>query len=250
MAAERKFIEDRVNKIIELKRKVCGDDKSKSFVVLNQQGIDPNSLDSLAREGIVALRRTKRRNMERITLACGGQPMNSVEDLTPECLGYAGVVYEHAIGDDKFTFIEDLKNPLSVTILIKGPNKHTLTQVKDAIYDGLRAIKNAMEDKSLIAGAGAFEVAAHSALVNYKHEVKGKAQLGVQAYADALLVIPKTLAANAGFDQQDVMVKLLQEHRSTGQPIGVDLTSGEPVLPADLGIFDNYRVKRQLINSW
>jgi len=239
-----------VQKIIELKKKVCGNDKSKNFVVINQSGVDPISLDALAKEGIVALRRAKRRNMERLTLACGGQPMNSVEDLKPECLGYAGSVYEHALGEEKYTFVEELKNPLSVTILIKGPNKHTITQVKDAIYDGLRAIKNTIEDKSLIPGAGAFEIGLHSTLVKYRNEVKGKAQLGVQAFADALLVIPKTLAVNGGFDQQDVLVKLLQEYNAMKQPVGIDLQSGDAINPCDLGIYDNYRVKKQLLNSW
>jgi T-complex protein 1 subunit zeta len=249
VAAERKFIVDRVEKIVELKNKVCGDDPEKSFVVINAQGIDPVSLDALAKAGIVALRRAKRRNMERITLACGGSAMNSVESLGPECLGFAGVVYEHTLGEEKYTFIEELKEPKSVTILIKGPNKHSMNQIKDAVYDGLRAIKNALEDEALVPGAGAFEVAAYSALLKYKTEVKGKSQLGVQAFADALLVIPKTLAANAGFDVQDVVVKLLSEYAANGRPVGVDLKSGEPMDPAEGGIFDNYKVKRQLLES-
>lgn len=171
VAAERKFIEARCNKIIDLKNKVCGDDPSKNFVVINQQGIDPNSLDLLAKAGITALRRAKRRNMERLTKACGGLPMNSLEDLTPECLGYAGLVYEHTLGEEKFTFVEDLKNPESVTILIRGPNKYSIRQIKDAIFDGLRAIKNTIEDGSLVPGAGAFEVALHSELVEFKPKV-------------------------------------------------------------------------------
>uniref|UniRef100_A0A673LG61 T-complex protein 1 subunit zeta-like n=1 Tax=Sinocyclocheilus rhinocerous TaxID=307959 RepID=A0A673LG61_9TELE len=178
--AERKFIEDRVMKIIELKNKVCADTK-KGFVVINQKGIDPFSLDALAKEGIVALRRAKRRNMERLTLACGGVAMNSVDDLTPECLGHAGLVYEHTLGEEKYTFIEKCGNPRSVTLLVKGPNKHTLTQIKDAMRDGLRAVKNAIEDGSVVAGAGAFEVAVADALVKHKPKVKGRAQLGVQA---------------------------------------------------------------------
>ncbi|XP_016114306.1 T-complex protein 1 subunit zeta-like [Sinocyclocheilus grahami] len=115
--AERKFIEDRVMKIIELKNKVCADTK-KGFVVINQKGIDPFSLDALAKEGIVALRRAKRRNMERLTLACGGVAMNSLDDLTAECLGHAGLVYEHTLGEEKYTFIEKCGNPRSVTLLV------------------------------------------------------------------------------------------------------------------------------------
>ena len=101
--------------------------------MINQKGIDPFSLDALAKEGILGLRRAKRRNMERLALACGGQAMNSVEELTEDCLGQAGLVYEHVLGENKFTFVEQCANPQSVTILMKGPNKHTLQQTKDAV---------------------------------------------------------------------------------------------------------------------
>lgn len=248
VAAERKFIDERVRKIIELKKKVC-DGTNKSFVIFNQKGIDPLSLDALAREDILALRRAKRRNMERLTLACGGTAMNSVEAIEPSCLGHAGLVYEHQLGEDKFTFVEECKNPLSVTLLIKGPNSFTIAQIKDAIRDGLRAIKNAIDDGSVVAGAGAFEIKAHDALVKLKTTVKGRARLGVQAFADALLVIPKTLARNSGFDAQDTIVKLQEALDTTGLAVGVDVNTGEAIVPGDEGIFDNYRTKRQLIQS-
>lgn len=247
VVAERKFIEDRVQKIIELKKKVC-DGTDKTFVVINQKGIDPFSLDAFAKEGILGLRRAKRRNMERLALACGGVAMNSVDDLDESCLGYAGVVYEHVLGENKFTFVEKCKNPQSVTILMKGPNKHTLNQIKDAVRDGLRSVKNALEDGCVVPGAGAYEVAAHAALKKYAETVKGRARLGIQAYADGLLVIPKVLAQNAGHDSQEVMVKLLEEAGS-GLVCGLDSESGEACIPADQGIYDNYRVKRQMINS-
>merc|ERR1719209_1190090 len=148
-----------------------------------------------------------------MTLACGGVAMNSVDDLEPSCLGQAGVVYEHVLGENKFTFVEECKNPLSVTVLMKGPNKHTLNQIKDAVRDGLRAVKNALEDECVVPGAGAYEVACHTVLKKFLETVKGKARLGIQAYADGLMIIPKTLAANAGYDSQEVMVKLLKEAR-------------------------------------
>uniref|UniRef100_A0A7N8XLQ1 Chaperonin containing TCP1, subunit 6A (zeta 1) n=1 Tax=Mastacembelus armatus TaxID=205130 RepID=A0A7N8XLQ1_9TELE len=248
VAAERKFIEDRVQKIIALKNKVCpnGD---KGFVVINQKGIDPFSLDALAKEGIVALRRAKRRNMERLTLACGGIAMNSVDDLTPECLGHAGLVYEHTLGEEKYTFIEKCGNPRSVTLLVKGPNKHTLTQIKDAVRDGLRAVKNAIEDGCVVSGAGAFEVAVADALVKHKPSVKGRAQLGVQAFADALLVIPKVLAQNSGYDPQETLLKLQMEYKESGLLVGVDLSTGEPMVAGEAGVWDNYSVKKQLLHS-
>ncbi|XP_011305359.1 T-complex protein 1 subunit zeta [Fopius arisanus] len=248
VAAEREFIDHRVQKIIELKRKLCnGTDKT--FVIINQKGIDPPSLDALAKEGIMALRRAKRRNMERLALACGGVAMNSVDDLQEENLGWAGLVYEHVLGENKYTFVEECKKPNSVTILLKGPNNYTLVQLKDAVRDGLRAINNAINDKAIIPGAGAFEIGASMALSKYKEQVKGKLRLGIQAYSEALLVIPKTLAVNSGFDSQFTIVKLLEESNTLGEPVGLDIASGEALKPKDAGIYDNYIVKKQIINS-
>ncbi|KZV66922.1 chaperonin-containing T-complex zeta subunit Cct6 [Peniophora sp. CONT] len=252
--AERRFTDDKVKKIVELKRLVCDQavdakEKPKGFVIINQKGIDPLSLDILAKAGIFALRRAKRRNMERLQLVCGGIAQNSVDELTPDVLGYAGLVYEQTLGEEKFTFVDEVKNPRSATLLIKGPNPHTTQQMHDALRDGLRAVKNAIEDAALIPGAGAFEVAAAHHLVSVsKKAAKGRAKMGVQAYADALLVIPKTLAANGGFDVQDAIVAL-QDEAAEGNVVGLDLQSGEPFDPTVEGIWDNYRVKRQMLHS-
>lgn len=245
--AEHKLTDDRVRKVIELKRMVC-DTEDKSFVVINQGGIDPIALDMFAKEGILALRRAKRRNMERLTLACGGTQVNFVEDLTPDVLGKAGLVYQQTLGEEKFTFVEKVENPFSCTILIKGPNAHTITQVKDACRDGLRAVKNAIEDGYLVPGGGAFAVAANIALTEYLKEVQGRQKVGVQAFADALLVVPKVLAENSGLDAQDAIIAL-QEGHNAGHSVGLDLETGEPMDPEVTGVWDNYRVLRQLINS-
>ena len=147
--AERRFTDDKVRKVIELKRAVCTPANGRSFVLINQKGIDPMALDMLAKEGVIALRRAKRRNMERLTLACGGYAVNSVDDdLSPDCLGFAGRVYEQTLGDDKFTFIEDVANPHSCTILLKGANEHGIAQLKDAVRDGMRAVVNAIEGEA------------------------------------------------------------------------------------------------------
>lgn len=247
VAAERAFIEARVQKVIQLKHDVCPDKKT-NFVLINQKGIDPMSLDLLAKAGILALRRAKRRNMERLALACGGTALNSFDDLNKSHLGWAGLVYEHVLGEDKFTFVEECKVPKSVTILMKGPDKHTLTQVKDAVRDGLRAIKNTLDDGCFVPGAGAYEIAANRELLTYRDTIKGKSRLGVQAFAEALLIIPKVLAVNSGFDAQDCLVKLT-EAAAGGDLVGLDLDSGEATLPANRGIFDNYIVKKQIVNS-
>ncbi|TEB38409.1 T-complex protein 1 zeta subunit [Coprinellus micaceus] len=243
--SERKFIDSKLKKIVELKNQVCdqlvgSNEKPKNFVIINQKGIDPMSLDVLAKNGIFALRRAKRRNMERLQLICGGVAQNSVDDLSPEVLGWAGLVYEHTLGEEKYTFIEDVKSPRSVTLLIKGPNSHTTQQIQDALRDGLRAVKNAIEDNALIPGAGAFELACSAHLSGpVKKAAKGRAKMGVQAFADAMLIIPKTLAQNGGFrcDEEE------------GDIVGLDLESGGPIDPTVQGIWDNYRVKRQMIHS-
>lgn len=248
--SERAFTDEKVKKVLDLKRKVCvGDKEGYNFIVINQKGIDPPALEMLAREGIVGIRRAKRRNGERIPLACGGRQLNSVDDMTETDLGFARHVYEQCLGDDKYTFIEGIDNPFSCTILIKGPNDYSIAQTKDAIRDGLRAIKNTMEDRCVVAGAGAFEVAASENLVQFaRQKVSGKAKLGVAAFADALLVIPKTLAQNSGFDPQDTLLKVQEAHIKDNKPYGVDTLTGDPLPSETANIWDNYMVKRQFMN--
>lgn len=264
--SERRFVDEKLRKIVELKKEVCGNDPKKGFVIINQKGIDPLSLDVLVKNGIFALRRAKRRNMERLQLICGGTAQNSVDDLTPDILGWAGLVYEHQLGEEKYTFIEDVKEPKSVTILIKGPNQHTITQISDAVRDGLRSVYNMIVDKSVVPGAGAFQVACatHLNSETFRKTVKGKAKWGVQAFADALLIIPKTLAANAGHDIQDArkhfrsyqihtadipVVATLQDEHNEGNIVGLDLKTGDPMDPVLEGVYDSFRVLRNAIAS-
>lgn len=246
--AERVFTDEKVAKILELKRKVCTPENGKNFVIISQKGIDPASLDALCKENIMALRRAKRRNMERLTLACGGSQVNSVEDLDPEVLGHAGLVFEECLGDDKYTFVEDVANPKSVTILMKGPNPHTIAQIKDAVKDGTRCVKNAIDDGCVVPGAGAFEIAAAESLRKFELSVSGKEKLGVRAFGEALLVIPKTLAKNSGLDILDTILKAQEEHQKTGKAVGIDVETGEPSLPAEEGVWDNSLVKRQFVS--
>jgi T-complex protein 1 subunit zeta len=246
--SERRFVDDKLRKIVALKKEVCGNDPKKSFVVINQKGIDPLSLDVLVKNGILALRRAKRRNMERLQLVCGGTSQNSVDDLTPDVLGWAGLVYEHTLGEEKYTFVEEVKDPKSVTILIKGPNQHTITQINDAVRDGLRSVYNMIVDKAVVPGAGAFQIACSARLSSseFRKTVKGKAKYGVAAFADALLIIPKTLAANSGHDIQDSLAAL-QDEQAEGNVVGLNLATGEPMDPVQEGVYDSWRVLRNCI---
>ncbi|KAL5611996.1 hypothetical protein BROUX41_000441 [Berkeleyomyces rouxiae] len=248
--SERRFVDAKLKQIVDLKKEVCGNDPKKSFVVINQKGIDPLSLDVLAKNGILALRRAKRRNMERLQLVCGGTAQNSVDDLSPEILGWAGLVYEQTLGEEKYTFVEEVKDPKSVTLMIKGPNAHTIAQITDAVRDGLRSVYNVIVDGSVVPGAGAFQVACASHLKSdaFYKKVKGRAKWGVAAFADALLIIPKTLAANAGHDIQDSLAQL-QDENAEGNVVGLDLSTGDPMDPTLEGVFDSFRVLRNSIAS-
>jgi len=186
--------------------------------------------------------------MERLVLACGGLQVNSVDDLTPDVLGHADSVWEYQLGEEKYTFIEGLVNPLSCTILIKGPNDHSINQLKDAIRDGLRAVKNAIEDGQIIPGAGAFEVAAYLYIQKHKNEIEGQKKIGANIYSEALLTIPKTLSSNSGLDVQQSLLNLMDE-QNAGHFVGLNLSTGDGVDPAEVGVWDNYRVKRQILHS-
>lgn len=251
-AAERKTTDERCRQIIELKNKVCTKENGRTFVVINQKGIDPIALEMLAREGILALRRAKRRNMERLVLACGGEAVNSTENMTADILGEAQYVQEQTIGDDKYTYVEAARKAKSVTLLIKGPDEHTINQIKDAVRDGLRAVKNAYEDNCVIAGAGALEVACHSHLMEFSETVIGKQKIGVRAFAEGLLVIPKTLAENSGLDVQQALITLQEastEARKNGKWAGMRIDNGDVLDPVAAGIFDNFAVKKSLLES-
>lgn len=256
-ASERKFVDAKLKKIIDLKNEVCGLDSDKGFVIINQKGIDPMCLDVLAKNNILALRRAKRRNMERLQLVTGGEAQNSVEELTPSVLGYSGLVYQETIGEEKFTYVTGNKNPKSCTILIKGSTHYALSQTKDAVRDGLRAVANLLKDKMVIPGAGAFFIAAsrHLLACNMnKLGAKGKIKTGVEAFAEGLLVVPKTLVKNSGFDPLDVLASCEDELNEADEQeerryVGVDLKIGDSCDPTIEGIWDSYRVFRNAING-
>jgi T-complex protein 1 subunit zeta len=247
VASERALCDQKCQAIIDFKNKTC-EGTDNTFLLVNLKGIDPICLDMLAKAGIMALRRAKRRNMERLTLACGGKSVNEVTDLTVEDLGYADDVYEQELGDDKYTFIEGCRNPKSCTVLIKGPNEHTIAMIKDAVRDGLRSVMNTYNDGGVIPGAGAFEIFLHNKLMAFSDTVAGKAKLGVQAFADSILIIPRVLAQNSGYDALDALLMMQDEFKKTGVPVGLNVTDLGIISPESQGIYDNYVVKKQLLS--
>ena len=255
LKSEHKATDDLCRKIIALKREVCDSEEGKKnnrhFVVINQKGIDPLSLDMLAREGILGLRRAKKRNAERLILACGGNAVNSFDDLTVNDLGQADLIYEEQIDEEKYTYIEGVKNPQSCTILVRAASGYEINQIKEAIRDGLRAVKNVFDDESIIPGAGAFEIACSEVLKEYakSKDVEGKKYYGVNAFAEALLVIPKAVCENAGVDAQESIINASRAYLENKKLMGIDINdNGKPINPVDHGIFDNYCVKKSMLN--
>merc|ERR1712100_324288 len=247
--AERKVVDDRCRKIIELKKKVC-DGTDKTFVVINMRGIDPMSLDLFAKEGIIALRRAKRRNMERLALAAGCTCVQACEDLSPDCLGEAGSVYEYTLGEDRFTFMEDLKEPTSCTVLIRGPNAFTIGLINESLRDGLRAVKNTLETSTVVPGAGSFEIACAAWIRANMDKADGRAKLGLEVFAESLLVVPKSLAENSGHDPQDVIIKMRDAQAANPDvPVGLAILTGEVLEPMSAGIVDTFLSKRHMIGT-
>ncbi|XP_059832532.1 T-complex protein 1 subunit zeta-like [Hypanus sabinus] len=247
--AERRVIRENVRKIIALKWDVCGNSE-KSFIVVNQKGIDPVALGEFASEGIVALWSVKKSDVEMLPLGCGGRVVSSLQDLSAECLGHAGLVYQETQGGSTYTFFEQCDDPRCVSLLIRDSNEHTLAQVKEAVLHGMRAVKNSVDDGSAMPGAGAVEIRIRNQLVHHRGtEMKGAALLGFQAFAEAILTIPKTLVENAGLDPYEVVSKALDAEEQTTIPVGIDLSSGELFQDWQTPVWDNCLVKHQLIHT-
>ena len=239
--SERAFVDSKLKKIIDLQQHCCT--TGQSLVIINQKGIDPLSLDVLQQHGILALRRAKRRNMERLQLICGGTAQNSVDTLTKECLGWANKVNVLTLGEDKYTFIEECKHPHACTMLIKGSNDYTIQQVKDAIKDGLQSVVNALQDGCVLVGGGQLQIKLYTYLKQQLEKLGTSQRYGVEAYANALLCIPKTLMRNGGMDVSLRMADCLNKQ------LGMDMERMEMVDCEIEGIYDGYTTVRHALNS-
>jgi len=218
-------------------------------VVFCQKGIDDLAQHFLAKAGIYTVRRVKKSDMEKLARATGGRVVTSIHDLTKNDLGKAGTVEERKIGDEKMTFVEECENPKSVSIILRGGTEHVVDELNRAMEDALRVVGVVVEDKQLVPGGGAPEVELALRLREYAATVGGREQLSIEAFADSMEVIPKTLAENAGLDQIDSLVSLRSQHEKGVKSSGLDMDTGEPVDMLKLGVVEPLRVKTQAINS-
>ncbi len=219
-------------------------------VVFCQKGIDDLAQHYLAKAKILAARRVKKSDMEKLARATGGKIVTNLDDLTPAELGKAGVVEERKIGDKKFIFVRDCENPKAVGILVRGGSEHVTDEIERGLTDGLGVVAAVVEDGKYVYGGGAPEMALAIRLRDYADTVGGREALAVKAFADALEIIPKTLAENAGMDSVDVLVELRAKHaRPEGKYYGVDVYGGKVEDMRKLGVCEPLRVKTQAIKS-
>ncbi len=233
-----------------LKEMVMKIKKSNANVLICQKGIDDTAQYFLAIEGIMALRRVKESDMKMLARATDGKIITNLDDIRPEDLGYAELVEERKIGDDKMVFVEGCTNPKSVSILIRAGLERMIDEADRIIHDVLSVIADLYKKNKVVAGGGATETEIAKQLREYAVQIGGRAQLAVEAFAKSLEIIPRTLAENAGLEQIDILVNLRSVHeKSKGYFMGVEVFSGEIVDMLEQGVIEPLSVKEQAIKS-
>jgi len=237
---EERMLKEKVNKI-----KASG-----ATVVFCQKGIDDVAQHFLAKDGIMAVRRVKKSDMEKLARATGARIVTSLEDLKPKDLGFAGRVEERKIGTDKLTFVENCKNPKSVSMLIRAGLERMVDEGERSLHDAICVVGDIVEDNRIVAGGGAIEVEIAKRLRDYAPKIGGREQLAIEAFADTFEIVPRILAENAGLEPIDILVALRAAHeKPKGLWVGVDVFSGKTIDMMEAGVIEPLSVKKQAIKS-
>ena len=223
--------------------------ESGANVVICQKGIDDVVQHYLAKEGIVAVRRAKKSDMEKLEKATGGKIVTAVEEISGSDLGHAGLVEERKIAGDKMLFIEECENPHAVSIVLRGGTEHVVDEVERALHDMLRVVGCIIEDGKAVAGGGAVETELALRVREYSASLKGREQLAVENFAAAVEIIPRTLAENSGFDPIDKLVELKAAHERGEKNAGLDAYTGKIVDMWQGGVIEPLRTKKQSVES-
>jgi thermosome len=243
----QKFLDEEEKTLREMVMKVK---KSGANVLICEKGIDDLSQHYLAKEGLYAVRRVKRSDMEKLAKATGGKIVTNLDDLSSNELGFAEQVEELKISDADMTFVTGCKNPKAVSILIRGGTEHVVDEVERALHDALKVVSVAIEDGVVVPGGGAPEIELALKLRDYGQTVGGREQLAIEAFAEALEIIPWTLAENAGMDAIDVVIELKNAHnKKTGSAFGVNVLENKVSDMIAAKVIEPLRVKTQAIQS-
>jgi thermosome len=240
LAQEEKMLKDMVEKI----------SATGANVVFCQKGIDDVAQHYLNKKGISAVRRVKKSDMEKLQRATGAKVATTLDDLSAKDLGFAGDVNEKSISGEKMVFVENCKDAKSVTIFIRASTEHVVSEGERALVDAIGAVSSAVEDGRYVTGGGSTELELSIQLGKYATEIGGREQLAIQAFAEALETVPRTLAENAGMDAIDALVSLRAKHKKEdGLHFGVDVYAGNTADMKGLGVYEPLKVKTQAIAS-
>lgn len=241
------FLKQEENMLREMVDKIAATGAS---IVFCQKGIDDVAQHYLAKKKISAVRRVKKSDMEKLSRATGARIASSLDDLSEKQLGYAGNVEERKIAGEEMVFVESCKDAKSVTIFVRGSTEHVVNEAERAIVDGIGATSSAVEDGRYVTGGGSAEMEIAQRLSKYATEVGGREQLAIQAFAEALELIPRTLAESTGMDAIDALVSLRTKHKKEGGVyFGVDVFAAKIVNMKEKGVVEPAKVKQQAISS-
>jgi chaperonin GroEL (HSP60 family) len=236
---EQKILKEMVDKIVE----------AGANVVLCQKGIDDIAQHYLAKAGVIAVRRVKESDIEKASKATGARIVTSVNELSEDDLGYAGLVEERKVGEDKWVFIEQCKDPRSVTILIRGGTEKMVDEADRALHDALCVVKDVVTYPYIVAGAGAPEIEVAMRIRKKAETISGKEQLAVLRFTDALESIPSALAENAGMDPIDIIAELRKQHEAGNKWYGIDIVSKKTSDSWAAKVVEPLLVKEQIVKS-
>jgi thermosome len=223
--------------------------KSGANVVFCQKGIDDLAQHYLAKAGIYTVRRVKKSDMEKLAKATGGEVVTDLSDLNKSMLGSAGEVELRQIGDDKMTFVTGCKKAAAVSILLRGGTEHIVDEMERSLHDALSVVGVALEDGRISAGGGASAIEIALRLRDYAATVGGREQMAIDAFANAIEIIPKTLAENAGLDSINAILDLRQAHKKGQKHAGLNVHSGKVINMMDAEVIEPLRVGTQAIES-
>jgi len=240
------FIEQESRMLKDMVQKVV---KSGCNVLFCQKGIDDIAQHYLAKEGISAVRRVKKSDMEKLAKATGGNVVSNVDDLTSEDLGYAGFVEELKIAGEEMVFVRECKDPKSVTILIRGGTEHVVDEALRAMEDAVFGIISALENGKVVPGGGAIEMEVARRLREYAETIGGREQLAINAFSEAIEIVPRTLAESTGSDPIDILVSLRSLHEKGNISYGVDVIDGKVGDMFAKGVIEPLKIKTQAIKS-
>jgi chaperonin GroEL (HSP60 family) len=218
-------------------------------VVICQKGIDDLPQHYLAKAGIYAIRRAKKSDMEKLAKATNGRVVTNLDDLSVEDLGQADIVEEKKISDDEMTYVTGCKSAKAISILIRGGTEHVIDEIERNLNDALGVVGVAVEDGKILIGGGATQIEIANDLKEYASTVGGREQLAIEAFAQAIETIPRTLAENAGLDPINVLIDLRKAHKKGQTTAGINVWTGKVVDMKEAKVLEPLRVSTQAIQG-